>query len=621
MALALSHLTALDEFAITVDSGLGWVQGPDSSDRANIFVEKHKIFGCAYNQPDDKTMARQMTWRAIMDEADRNIKKRRIDGPLREGLSPTAVVTTFHSCHKLTNPPWPVASTVAPTVHWGMVPVQQGNIPLLFRGLNLETGVKAPSLATTSYPADHVIPNSLCASQIEWLMEHEWAQIAFLSSLTMAITDTPAVFQNVRVLNLAEVSSRFISAFSGKPLWTSLPNLDTLRMFVIPDWRNIGKDRYGLAVAPRRLPSSAAKQFFGFLQGRIAEAENIRTLDIGWLGGGERAGGLFARNRHILPAPVLHITDPSLASLPFEALSLPHIEHLTLSNCWFHPTAFKSWIHSMSSLKSLKLDSVSLTAPAGPSRDVPIPPQNPNTAFLGIPQAKNILEVLNEFHGYHTETPTVFNFWRSTAPAGGNIEHPNLYQHPSPRESLSSPPRNGSWGEIIDKITPGQTIAQQRHLIINGPHVAGPKPREGRTLKRIEFISCGYVRLPNHRTFIQDDICDIVEKVPRCLRYRYLILSAIMMNADNDTLLGWIAPDMPVAEKAVLRYAFGMRMGWADDDVGKYETREDGQPVGGSGRFSGVVEGDNGLENGEWVETGEGWRCCSDGGARVRGGN
>ena len=66
------------------------------------------------------------------------------------------------------------------------------------------------------------------------------------------------------------------------------------------------------------------------------------------------------------------------------------------------------------------------------------------------------------------------------------------------------------------------------------------------------------------------------------------------MNADSEELLGWISPDMPITEKSILEYAFGMRMGWEDDES-RFECREDGQPFGGSGRFSGVlVEGDEG---------------------------
>ena len=48
MTMAFSHLTNLNEFALEVDSGLGWLQGPDSSDRVHILKEKAKIFGYVY---------------------------------------------------------------------------------------------------------------------------------------------------------------------------------------------------------------------------------------------------------------------------------------------------------------------------------------------------------------------------------------------------------------------------------------------------------------------------------------------------------------------------------------------------------------------------------------------
>ena len=66
-----------------------------------------------------------------------------------------------------------------------------------------------------------------------------------------------------------------------------------------------------------------------------------------------------------------------------------------------------------------------------------------------------------------------------------------------------------------------------------------------------------------------------------------------MMKADHDVLLGTIAPAMPQQESDVLQIAFNMRMGWDENDMSKYETREDGQAIGGSGRFSGVVTRSN----------------------------
>lgn len=215
---------------------------------------------------------------------------------------------------------------------------------------------------------------------------------------------------------------------------------------------------------------------------------------------------------------------------------------------------------------------------------------------LSAPRNKNLLKALDEFHEYAVGPATAAQSSRLAAPPGGHLQHFDVYRQHTPRESLATTPRKGSWGETIDKITPGKTIAQQRYILINGPHSTTPTPAPqpyaatSPSLKRITFTSCGYVRLRNHKTLIQDDICDVIEKVPRCLRHRYQILWGIMMHADNDELLGWIAPDMHAQEKGILEHAFGMRMGWEEDDESKFEAREDGQPWGGSGRFSGVVE-------------------------------
>ena len=216
---------------------------------------------------------------------------------------------------------------------------------------------------------------------------------------------------------------------------------------------------------------------------------------------------------------------------------------------------------------------------------------------LSPPRNKNFLKALDEFHEYAVGPATPTQVSRLAAPPGGHLQHFDVYRQNTHRESLAVYPRKGSWGEIIDKITPGKTIVQQRYILFNGSHTPPtpyPPSNTATSLKRITFTSCGYVRLRNHKTLIQDDICDVVEKVPRCLRHRYQILWGIMMHGDSDELLGWIAPDMPAQEKGILEHAFGMRMGWEEDDESKYEAREDGQPWGGSGRFSGVIEKEEG---------------------------
>lgn len=62
------------------------------------------------------------------------------------------------------------------------------------------------------------------------------------------------------------------------------------------------------------------------------------------------------------------------------------------------------------------------------------------------------------------------------------------------------------------------------------------------------------------------------------------------MSSHKDPLLGQISPTIEYEEACCLVSAFGMTLGWPDDDIAKYHTREDGQPMGGYGRFSGILK-------------------------------
>ena len=346
MTLALSHLKSLNELGLVVESGLGWLSGPDCSDRVHILREKQRVFGATYLELDRSQRIKQWTWDAITIESRRNrglgLERFEIGTPASERVMPDQYETsTFQTIHG------PFYESVAvPKVGWAQAPVQNVHPPLIFRGLDIERGVKDTEnvLCNSSYPSDTLIPNELKYSQIEWLMENEWAQQAFLTSLTISVTDNANNFRHIQTLNIAKLSSRYLSALSNRDFWAALPGLQNLKMFVLPDWRDIVRGPDELLQAAMICPSSAGKQFFNFLETCIATKENITSLDIGWLGGGERAPGLFTRNQHILPAPVLSFTDPEAAHLSCKVLKLPYVRHLALTNCWFHPSALKVFV-------------------------------------------------------------------------------------------------------------------------------------------------------------------------------------------------------------------------------------------------------------------------------------
>ncbi|KAL8784798.1 MAG: hypothetical protein Q9195_008897 [Heterodermia aff. obscurata] len=653
MTLALSHLTSLNELGLAVDSGLGWLAGPDCSDRVHIFREKQKIFGPAYSKPNRGQRNQKWIWDAISLEARRDSAQpqtrfSRANPAFERGDSSQGEPTTFQTIHG------PYYELVAiPDLEWAQVPRRDVYPRLIFRGLDLESGLRDRDnvLCRSSYPSDALKPNELKYSHLEWLMENEWAQQAFLTSFTLSVTDNASNFRHIQTLNIAKLSSRYLVALTNQAFWSALPNLQTLKMFVSPDWRDIVRGPDERLQDGIICPSAAAVQFFNFLENCVAKREHITTLDIGWIGGGERATGLFARNQNILPGPVLSIIDPESALLACKVLTLPFVKHLSLTNCWFHPSALKVFVRRMehANLQSLKLESVSLTALAGaggthtapglpnhpqaaqilalaqtqvaatyqlmqaninvqvpPAGNAAFNPQPPppgighagthginqaavlhqfETAVLGSTQSHDFLHSLNTFHP-HMQPPgrSVVN---APVPLGGHLSHWAIKQAGPENQCLEEPHRTGSWGEVIDRITPGKTIDQRRAQL--NKTVQNPKVRKPTSLQRIEFISCGYVRLPRHFTLAQEHIAETMRKPPRCLRHRYRLLSKIMMRTDHDALLGTIAPAMPKQESDVLQVAFHMRMGWKKSDLTQYESREDGQPVGGSGRFSGVV--------------------------------
>jgi len=65
----------------------------------------------------------------------------------------------------------------------------------------------------------------------------------------------------------------------------------------------------------------------------------------------------------------------------------------------------------------------------------------------------------------------------------------------------------------------------------------------------------------------------------------------VMMHRKEDSFWGQIATDFIEVERTALTTGFPMTLGWDDDDDdSKFDNLEDGQPIGGSGRFSGRVQ-------------------------------
>lgn len=598
MSTALSNLQGIRELGVSIDSGLGYLCGPDISDHAQLFQEKPKIFGVSETQLRLKLLERQRLWNDIV----RSLGPAAATNYVIQGVTILANQTPltpnewgyfevhFHLPSTSRSDPWGVGPPRTRGVRFvdanGGRPADR---PLVFQGINLahtaQTGGATETFTIGDLNInDHasfqgrekspfhnaaLIPNNLTPAQKEWLLETEWAQRAFLSSYCMALTDNSHTFQHVQSFTVAKLSSRYLSALQREDFWRALPNLNTLTINVSADWRNILKTDSGLVEAPDIRPSDAATQFYKLLATCIAVVPGIKTLSLGYFGGGEQQAGIFGRNRHILPAPLTDFSDHYAAtSVNADMLALPHVEHLTLTNCWITPPALKAFVRQMgaANLRTLKLDSVSLTGHSGVMDNMePNPLEN---GVLRVPDGP----------------PRRFG-----DPAVGD-----LFQQrgsaPDPRSDgtgwIVESRRIGSWGNVIDAITPGPTIELLRYAYQHLHDV--PQMREPGSLERIDFVSCGYVKLVNMKEFNQAFLGEVSNNPPHCLRKRALDLMPIMMHRNDDPLLGQIIPFLHDHELEVLQTAFPMDMNW--NDVTDWDNREDGQPVGGSGRFSGHVK-------------------------------
>lgn len=599
MSAALSNLQGVRELGVSIDSGLGYLCGPDISDHAQLFQEKPMIFGVSETQKSLKLLERQALWNDIV----RSLGPTAVTNYVIQGDTILAnqsqltqnewgyVEVHFHLAANPRLEPGSIGNSRTRSSRVRIIDPYRGRSvdrPLVFQGVNLANTphVAGPTEASplgdvnthdhaslqgrekSPFHTAALVPNNLTPAQKEWLLETEWAQRAFLSSYCMALTDNSHTFQHVKSFTVANLSSRYLSALQREDFWRALPNLNTLTINVSADWRNILKLDSGVVEAPDIRPSTAATQFHKLLATFIAVVPGIKTLNLGYFGGGEQQVGIFGRNRHILPAPLTDFSNYSAATnVNANILVLPHVEHLTFTNCWITPPALKTFVAKMSAakLRTLTLESVSLTAHSG-VLDI----MEPN------PLENDVLRVPDG-------PPRRFG-----DPAVGD-----LFQQrgsaPDPRsdglgwmvESL----RIGSWGNVIDAITPGPTIALLRYAYQHIHNV--PKMRDPGSLERIHFVSCGYVKLVNMKDFNQSFLGDVTNSPPHCLRKRAIDLMPIMMRDGDDPLLGQIIPTLHDHDFEVLQTAFPMGMNW--DDQKKWDNLEDGQPVGGSGRFSGHV--------------------------------
>lgn len=440
MKIAFSELCNVRELALSVDGGLGWLNGPDRSIRARILSRPHPVFGNSKAVPDRRVQAQHELWDALKachEQANSDIRLAtlyRLDSPRAWSELKELTMLADHQ------PALPYMDTRL--IHEALPhDTAEGNISTSCdEAGDLDHLVLPPSTNSTGIlftsnftPTDGgqamspVVPANLTKAQKEWLLESEWAQRAFMSSYMLSIIDNPTTFCAVNTLTISRLSDRYLSALDRPDFWAALPCLANVVLMVLPSWRTVHKDEAGFVETPSVNPTLGVDRFHHMLRTQVATCPMIKNLTIGWVTGGEHEEGLHGRNKLLLPSPLMQLgadreSDAAFTSellvatnaqrLGSATLHLPAVEKLTLKNCWVTPPALLHFIkvHDFYSLKHLTLESVSLTAmlrPLANAGQAPPAPviANANLGPLPVPAMWNMMH--NHGNGGGQATPQV----------------------------------------------------------------------------------------------------------------------------------------------------------------------------------------------------------------------
>ena len=479
--------------------------------------------------------------------------------------------------------------------------IVQPQWPLIFNGYNLAAEAGGHCHFIQDKVADPKLfplqPGHLREAQAQWLMETVWAQKAFLSAYTTALLENKCIFSQVHSLHIGKISSGLLGPLEEREFWQAMPSLKRLKILVSPDWRaEYGRGDQSFQTNMLISPVEASIKFAHFLQSQIARIEHLCTLTIGFIGGGEHAPGLFARNQHVLPAPITSnprawLTDHVHTPDPNTMMTFNHIKELTIENAWLSPCMLEGFMVKSkdSSLRELTLDSVSLTG---------VNSTRPNAPLTTIED------------GLKPEY----------APAAWL------------QERL---PSDHCWPAIIDRLSPGKTFSELKYAagLIDPVQVPPPTRVFRGYVKKLTFKSCGYIRIsgvsqlefnqnglvmPNasprdHGLHVREIAFHRVRAVGESAEGSAnggatggsgAPVQGLIMLKEKDQRgrdyfgLGRLTQCIHPVEKRVLEQAWGMRFGWGDD-MERWRAVEDGCFEGGTGRFSGVVEVEKGQEKEE----------------------
>jgi hypothetical protein len=611
MAKALRFIDGAKELGLSIDGGLGWLAGPDLNKRVMDRGQKFPVFGesrfvpeppPSYCAQDAKPVRLNLMSLAGHDNGPSTFERMLQEaGYVGEELESSVrmLVETEDAAHQA--PRAQLLESLSNVLGWqGFGRGESSSDPMAtpvpsfsitadeidnigdgYESEENEGSEAAIPIAANSNKVNvksenySLKPNDLSNAQREMLLEIEWAQRAFMQSYAIAIIDNPLTFHNIDALTIARLPNRHLPILRREDFWGSLPQLSRLSLAIIPCWREVAKLPTSWVQDIRIAPSESVSGVYQILNDQIARRKNIKTLNFEWLCGGEDAPGLFTRNQHIVAAPLVSRAKEMInrAEEPL-ILLLPYVQHLSLKNCWVSPHILTKFgvCCRKTALQTLTLNSVSLSA------NVPNGAQ-PNPAAAG------------PIHVFHAAPPILLNFANpipgqpAAAPQTPAVLAVNI-----PTNDWLQPPRTGSWAAVIEMLTPGYTLAQQRYLKDLGPE---PSRRNTGRLTKLEFISCGYVRLPLEFDQSALDPLEMPAAQTNNISKRINEIEALMMKP-NDHMLGIIINHIDAEEVRTLENGFLLTTDWDFTDQARsmqvLEAAADGITRAGQGRFQGVIE-------------------------------
>ena len=614
MKKALRCLTKVRNLGLCCDAGLGYLLGP--SNTAAAVQARHPVFATS----DDG----HHIWRSEVDCCP---------ATTADELHNAAWGQTIDAHPHPEPPPHPIAfrkkileKMVIDAGYRGPQIEEAINVILDTEGTNL-ANIDVDERSVTLDPSANggpstlretdnwpLIPSKLTRAQKEMLLELEWAHRAMIQSYIIGLVDNAAngCFNDLSTLTIAKLPACNVHLFNRDDLWGAFPNLKSVSLGVIADWRRVIAPSPGCVEDITLSPVQSVGKVFTLLNSYVGKHSNIESIHFEWICGGEFAPSCYQRNINILPAPFLHqpraMVSPTVVRDDASVLlSLPHVKHLSLKNCWSSPHIFLQMVRqlALSSLEHLELESFSLSGPPTLNEQAPLLEPVIDPAPFAAP-----MHQMHSMASDHFGLPVAQDDWQ-----GQPAVSPLPAMLPSPAPSLNPiggpcalyQPNILTWGGIINHFSPSVKIQR----LLAGWHGDGsssrtsavPKDLEGvRTyiprvnelcwdeamyrIKRLSFRSCGYVSVDTPFLNTRALLPGGQQGFSLNCHNHSLDLSNLMQEC-KDKLLARITPFIDPNERLLLYNAFGLTHAWSGvyDESVRNCARADGVARPGYGRF------------------------------------